>query len=69
MITDLLALLLALATGAVAGILITVWHAEHRRAKLHAHEAELPTARALLRGDHPRGREPSALVSRDRLPI
>jgi hypothetical protein len=38
MITDLLALLLVLAAGAVAGILITVWHAEHRRARLHADE-------------------------------
>jgi hypothetical protein len=49
MIINLLALLVILATGAVAGVLLTVRYAEHRHAQLR--------------------REPSALDSRDRLPI
>jgi len=75
MITNLLALLMILATGAVAGILLTVRHYEHRHAERQAEEdrladvRELLAAWAMLRNDPPDGREPSALSSRDRLPI
>jgi hypothetical protein len=75
MIIDLLALLIILATGAVVGILLTIRHYEHRRAELQADEErladvhELLAAWARLRKENPGGREPSAIDSRDRLPI
>jgi hypothetical protein len=75
MIIDLLALLMVLATGAVAGILLANRHYEHRRAELQADEErladvkELLAAWARLRKENPGRREPSAVDSRDRLPV
>lgn len=75
MIVNLLALLVILATGAVAGVLLTVRYAEHRHAELQADEdrmadvQELLAAWATIRNDSPGRHEPSALGSRDRLPI
>jgi hypothetical protein len=75
MIVNLLALLVILATGAVAGVLLTVRYAEHRHAQLLADEDGLADVRdplaewATLRNDSPGRREPSAFESRDRLSI
>lgn len=75
MIINLLALLVILATGAVAGVLFTVRYAEHRYTERQADEDRVADVRDLLaawsriRNDSPGRREPSALDSRDRLPI
>jgi hypothetical protein len=74
MIINLLALLVILATGAVAGVLFTLRYAEHRHER-QADEDRLAGIReplapwATLGNDAPGRREPSALASRDRLPI
>jgi hypothetical protein len=56
-IINLLALLVILGAGAVAGVLLTIRYAEHRHADGQADE------------DRPRPQEPSAFDGRDRLPI
>lgn len=73
MIIDLLAVLVILAAGITAGILLTIGHREHVRAERQAEEdrlaeqRELYAAWAMIHG-HPRGGQgPSALDPRDRL--
>lgn len=74
MIINLLALLVILAAGAVAGILFTLRYADHRHARLQAARNRLADRELLAPWpaveDHaPRRRGPSAVDSRDRLPI
>jgi hypothetical protein len=74
MIINLLALLVILATGAVAGVLFTIRFAEHRQAELQAARDRL-AERELLAPctaprDHLAGRRDSRAVDpSDRLPI
>jgi hypothetical protein len=74
MIINLLALLVILTTGAVAGALFTVRYAEHRYAELRADEdqayaGDLLAIWSTIRDDSPSQHEPSVLDPRDRLPI
>jgi hypothetical protein len=74
MIINLLALLVILAIGAVAGVLFTVRHYERCQAELQAEEyrlaaRDLHAAWPTIRNDSPGRNEPSAFDSRDRLPI
>ena len=74
MIINLLAVLVILATGAVAGILLTIQHYEHLAAEMRADEdalaevQELYAAWAMIRAYSPASHEPGALDPRDRLP-
>jgi hypothetical protein len=73
-IINLLALLVILAAGAVAGVLLTIRFAEHRHAEQGADEdppgdSREPGAWVTLRDDSPGRRESSSFDSRDRQPI
>jgi hypothetical protein len=73
-IINLLALLLILAAGAVAGVLLTIRYAEHRHAEPQDEDDPLgdirepPAPRVTQQNYSPGRREPSALASRDRQP-
>jgi len=73
-IINLLALLVILAAGAVAGVLVTVRYAGHRHSERQDEEDPLgdirepPPPWAPSRNYSPRRGEPRALASRDRQP-
>jgi hypothetical protein len=74
-IINLLALLVILAAGAVAGVLLTIRYAERGHAERQADGdppgdiRDPPAPWVTLRNDSPGRREPSALDSRDWVPI
>jgi hypothetical protein len=72
MITDLLALLLALAACVAAAVIYSWWRHENERAELRAEEAHVTENQefyAALARVHGHSREPSGIDPRDRLPI
>jgi hypothetical protein len=75
MIMNLLVVLTILATGAVAGILLTVRRSQHIHAEWQAEQErqaeaqELYAAWALIRARQPGVHQPSAFDPRDRIPV